>query len=114
MAVTANEGHLKSFVLHGSTGGLAAFRKAVKKRMAELKLSADDFEPFADDVKGNVGADTNSRDFMNWAAAVELPPAPKPRETGRETAIREGHRENALLLGRIAATLDRRYGAVTG
>lgn len=97
--------HARSFALFGAADRAAAFHRAIRNRMQLLGLHASDFEPFAAE-RGDeqlAQGDLALRILLDWASAVVMP------SDSQAADDRAADAANVLMLGRLAATLDRRF-----
>lgn len=106
-ATELQEVHVRPFVLFGAAAEVAAFRKAVDRRMAALKLDASAFEPLEPQTgdRERAAGNLNLRTLLEWADSVSLR-SPADEQSPAEDAL---HDANVQLLGRLAATLAARF-----
>lgn len=103
MALTLNESHVRLFALHGSSGDLGLFRKSVAAKVGKLGVDPAASEPFMEEVTDGHEFNLNLRSLLDWIDAIEHPTA---GDSKGEAAMKAA---NIALLGRIAATLAKRY-----
>lgn len=103
MALTMNEDHARLLVLHGASGDLVLLRKVISAKVLQLGISPEAFEPFADAETDSHSHDLNLRSYLDWVDSISHPTA------GDEKGERAMKEANIALLGRLAATLAKRY-----